>query len=445
MADTAPRTPPHSDEAEAGFLGSVICDGTILRSAGLTADMLYRPRHRVFMEAMLALDEERIPIDEVTLTDKLTSMGRLEQVGGIQMIAALASTAVVPMMASQYAGIIEQHAANRAVLQQAQVLVEGILDPTLGVDLEEQKGIVRAAIDQQAGTYDSKQAKGDRFRESYQRGQLPYLRTHLSRLNEVVGGLPLGGVTIVAGRPSAGKTAAALSFALGMAGGFTTGEKGNDGPEVPVLLQSTESTHDQLYSRLISQMSLWRGRWNNSQIPLREIITREAPIEDVDTWSRWLDAYPLHICRDTVTRQRMVAQARQYVHRHGVRCVIVDYLNRIVDMTQRGQERRRRTIEASCHDYSELAKELGVAVVLLCQLNRDAEGVLEPTLVHLKEAGEIEEDADVVLMYARKTRFERWGKTMVRKNRDGPADGGFRFKFEPEFVFVSDYEGSEET
>ena len=430
------RPYPSNVEAEKAVLGAMMMDPTSAGSLGLVSEDFYLPSHRAIHLALLRLVEARQDTsDVVLLSAELDQTGDLERVGGVPYLVELVDACGAPAMGPHYANVVQREAYKRRLLAESQRLIESIGGD--GDPLQESVDRLRVACEEPVGRLPSREEMGRRWREDYSRGTLPYLPTPLPMLDEKVGGLPLGATTILAGRPSAGKTATALCCAVAQAMGHPVKE--DDG--IPVLYQSCESTRSELYQRAMCQLSWMQLRGLSAEqaesaLLLDDVIKRRAPIDEVNDWSRWLDSIPVHIVRDTTNLHRMLAQARQYVHRHGVRAIYLDLINRVNDPTIRGKDVRRRVIERTVHLYSELSKELGVAVVLLAQLNRDAEGIMEPTLARLKQAGEIEEDADVVLMLARRSRKSNWGRCTIRKNRDGIADAGFTYDFIGRHVVV---------
>jgi len=419
-------TIPRNLDAERSVLGCMMLDPTFIASAGLESDDFYQPRHRSIFASLLRLAAERQdPSDVVLLSADLQQHGDLESVGGIPYLAEVVASAGAAAMGPHYANLVQGAAYARRLVLEARTLIRSVEERE---PIQEVADRMRVACEQPAGRLSSKAEKGQQFRDTYARGNLPYLPTVLPRLDEHVGGYPIGGTTVIAGRPSSGKTATALCIAVAQA----MGEPVKVDEPIPVLYQSCESTHDELYQRAMCQYSwqfLRQIEREGDAVLLDDVIKRRLPIGDVNDWSRGVDEIPLYIARDSVNMHRLLAQARQYVHRHGIRSIVLDLVNKVSDSEVRGKDVKRRTIERTVHNDSELSKELGVSVVLLCQLNRDAEGIMEPSLRHLKQAGEIEEDADVVLMLARKNKQANWGRCTIRKNRDGIADAGFNYDF----------------
>jgi replicative DNA helicase len=238
----------------------------------------------------------------------------------------------------------------------------------------------------------------------------------------MTGGLKPGQLIIIAARPSMGKSAFATNIAEHVC--LTN--------LVPTALFSLEMTSDELMERVLctqSNVKLQRVRdgfmskEEVSRLGKKHIEVSEAPL--------YLDETP------SLSIAAFRARARRAVSKHGVKLLIVDYLQLMRGSTKRAAQDRRLEIDEISSGLKATAKELGVPVIALSQLNRDAEERAEPKLSHLRESGSIEQDADVVALLHRPERIthkeEDKGKAVLilAKQRNGPV-GRIELIFEGE-------------
>jgi replicative DNA helicase len=226
--------------------------------------------------------------------------------------------------------------------------------------------------------------------------------TGLSPLDDLIGGFHAGDLTVLAARASVGKTAFALQLA-----------EHNANRGRPVLFVSLEMDGVDIFDRLvandtsISISRLRSGRKSLSDRDLEQISSSVSSFHDL----------PLSIfapSKATVSDIRTAARITQA--RHGLGLVVIDYLTFIKHPN--GRMDRREQVSEICKDLKRMAKDLKVPVIVLSQLNRQAEGEV-PTLAMLRESGSVEEDADHVIFVHRESRIATDGKIICAKNRHG--------------------------
>jgi replicative DNA helicase len=243
-----------------------------------------------------------------------------------------------------------------------------------------------------------------------QGGTLPGLTTGLIDLDAVIGGLQEGLLYIIAGRPSTGKTALMITMAVNAA----LKEK------VPIGIITMEQNNTQIAIRMfaslgrIDSVSLSRGSLQKEDWPRLTSASGIASGLDI-----WLDEKPAQ------SLAYIMRRAREWKYKHGIRALFLDYLQLV--QTAEGRETRSEKLGAITKGLRALAKELKIPVICLAQLNRSLEdrSNKRPLLSDLRDSGEIEQDADTVMMlyrdeiYNGDSQDKGMAEIIVRKQRDG--------------------------
>ena len=416
------RVAPQAVEAEQSVLGSILIDPeAILKVADfLHPGDFYRPQHADIYGAMLALHNQREPIDLVTLGDELTRHDKLDGVGGPAYLATLMNAVPTAVHVEHYGRIVEQKAVLRNLIAAAgriaAVGYEEAHDTAAAIDRAE--GILFEISQRRtvAGFETLATLLGEAYdRLEYlheHRGQILGIPTGLAGLDTLLGGFQPSDLVILAARPSMGKTSLALNVA-----GHVALKKG-----LPVGIFSLEMSKQQLLMRFLCAESL---------VDAHKVRTGYINKDDfrqlVDSLGAVTQA-PLFIDdSSSLTIMEMRAKARRLKAEHGLSLLIVDYLQL---MSGYGRvENRVQEISGISRGLKALAKELEIPVVALSQLSRAPEqrqGDHRPQLSDLRESGSIEQDADVVLFIYREEVYKQdednSGKAdlIISKQRNGP-------------------------
>ena len=381
----------------------------------LTADDFYTDAHVKIFRAICALRDSQTFIDAVSLANTLNRCGELDDVGGVPYIADLIGRGELTN-APYYARIIRDASVARGLLRACnESLRDGyersgpvaeLLERTQQRLAELSGKLLGDAVSSSAGEcLDTVLDHIDRRT----RGESPAITpTQFNELDALLaGGMRHGHLLILAARPSVGKTSMALNIARRVC------EHGE-----PVLFVSLEQSKEELIGRALASVSgvagttIMRGQPENNQI------------RDISNSASNIRAWRLEIAdRAGMTAGQVAALARLIKRRHnGLSLVVVDYLNEMrADDTS---VKRHEQLGAICRRLRECAKSLGVPVLLLAQLNRSiAEEKDVPQLHHLRDSGEIEQIADLVMMLHREDRAPAGAERIrlfVRKHRNGP-------------------------
>ncbi len=426
-----PSAPPQDIAAERGVLGGVLVNGSDVLAgiaAVLKPDDFYDRRHAKIFLAMLALYDKNQPVDEITVTSRLSDDGQLEAVGGAAYLAELADILLGPEHVDHYASLVKDKAMLRGFVAAAHKAISEAhthqADPETA--LEEAERAIFAATQERLSQEVS--PMGDVVRDALKiiesrfktKGQVSGVPTGFKRLDQLTTGLQNGDLIIIAGRPSMGKTAFALNIAshAALEAGVTVG------------IFSLEMSKEQLGMRLLAS----EARVSGSKIR-SGFLSHSHDFPALTQAAERLHGAPVYI-DDTpaLSVLDLRSKARRLKLEHGLGLVLVDYLQLM--RGRGGNESREQEISNISRSLKALAKELNLPVVALSQLNRKVEerpgGDKRPMLSDLRESGAIEQDADVIAFIYRKKVYKKrddpeeaddhMAEIIVGKQRNGPTD-----------------------
>lgn len=420
------RLPPQNVEAEQSVLGSLMLEkDAIIKVADLVkVGDFYKEDHNRIYEAMLALYDEREPIDVLSIANRLEERGELERVGGSGYLASLVNSVPSAANIGHYAKLVQKKALLRRLIAAASQIVD------MGYDESEDIQAVLDDAEQKIFQVSQKYIQQDfvpiksiletafnRIDELHKGDHsMRGVATHFPDLDHILAGLQKSDLVILAARPSVGKTSLALDIArqVGVFG------------KVPVGVFSLEMSSDQLIDRMLAAQAgvdLWRLRTGKlrSEDPHNDFekisdamgVLSEAPIYIDDSGSL------------NIMEMRTMARRLQAEHKLGL--IIIDYLQLMEGRSRSGDNRVQEISEIS-RGLKQLARELNIPIVALSQLSRAVESRPDqkPKLSDLRESGSIEQDADVVLFLYREDRVKQDTDNknivdiIIAKHRNGP-------------------------
>ncbi|MBX4199636.1 replicative DNA helicase [Candidatus Saccharibacteria bacterium] len=425
---TRGSTPPQNLDIEASLLGSLLIDsdGFLKISDQIDTIDFYDERHRQIFAAMRALHDKRSPLDILTLSEQLKSMGQLDGIGGASYLTELTNLVPTAAHLEQYAEIVADKAIRRRLITASQDIA--------GIGYDENKSLQELIEEAETRLFEVSQRHvkqditslesilGDSFDRlddlHRNKGGIRGIPTGLKDLDKLLAGFQRSDLIVVAARPSMGKTALMLNIALNIA---TKAKQGS------VLFFSLEMSKEQLVDRLLAAeagVDAWKLRTG-------EGLT-DQDFERLSAGMGELAEAPIFI-DDTsgITVSDLRTKARRMHHQHPLAVIMVDYLqlmsggSRFATTANRVQE-----ISEISRGLKILARELNVPVVAASQLSRSVESRTPqiPQLADLRESGSIEQDADVVAFlyreeyYNPQTDKQNVTEILVKKHRNGPVD-----------------------
>jgi len=418
--------PPQNLEAEESVLGAMmVSEGSItpvILDVRLHAEDFYRDRHRAIFAAIRALYERSEPIDALTVSEFLAQHGELDEAGGKDQVATLASTVPAPGNARHYAQIVKQNALLRRLLGAAQTIQQSVHErggePEALVE-DAERLLFRVAHEDRASDFrriaEVLETEIDRL-EQLAKGdaELTGVASGFRDLDRITGGFQPGNLIIVAARPAMGKSAWVSNVAEHVA----------SRQELPVAFFSLEMSEAELAHRFIAS----RARISSDKLRRGKVATRDWP--NVVRACNELERAPLWIddSSDLGLLDLRAKARRLHASERGLGVVIVDYLQ-----LMRAEDPRQNRVEQVgqiSRGLKILARELDVPVIGLSQLSRAPEQRPDkrPILSDLRESGNIEQDADVVAFlyrdeyYNPESEDEGVAELIIRKHRNGPID-----------------------
>jgi replicative DNA helicase len=420
------RLPPQSIEAEQSVLGALLIDRDAVIEVAelLRPEDFYRSHNGSVYGAILELYERREPVDIVTVSEALERQGQLDAIGGSAYLTSLINLTPTAVNAVYYARIVERKAVLRNLIGVAGKIAGIGYDD--GADIDESIDRAEQALFavSQKRVSSGFTALRSLLHSAYDRldylhehkGEISGIRTGFADLDALTTGLQKSDLIILAARPSIGKTSLALNFAEHAAV--------REGKTVGVF--SLEMSKEQLVLRMLSSVA------NIDSQRLRTGFLEEMDFARLAPAMNALAEAPIYI-DDTpnITTMELRTKARRLQAESGLDLLVVDYLQLMQGNVQSRDANRVQEVSEISRGLKGLARELGVPVVALSQLSRQAEmrESKEPRLSDLRESGSIEQDADLVMfLWREKDRGSDEGdhegeivNLKLAKHRNGPT------------------------
>lgn len=407
------RSIPHNIEAEQSLIGAVMLDNEYYHrvSAFLTAEHFYEPVHQRIYEAIMRLIERSELADPVTLKRLFEDEPALQHVGGADYLFQLTGLAETLYNIEDYGRLILDLSIRRSLIRVGKDVSGRASDPqdtdsaVSQIELAEQELFNLA----QHGDVGGEALPLSRFvSQAVDQAELALrnpdsitgVPTGLRDLDDKLGGLQPSDLLILAGRPSMGKTALAVTIGVNASRHMASGPAGTgrEGRKFGVAIFSLEMSGRQLAMRLlagvsrISQDKLMRGDFSREDLPL---VTRAA--QDLAALDVYVDDTPALSINALRTRARRLVRTQQ------VSLIVVDYLQLLRGVSKQGQSNKVHEVSEITQGLKAIAKELNIPVIALSQLSRKVEerDDKRPQLSDLRDSGSIEQDADVVMFVFR--------------------------------------------
>lgn len=446
---------PQATEIERVVLGALMIDKDAFTVVSdiLHPETFYEPRNQKVYQAVQTLNMEEKPVDIMTVMEELKKEGTIEDVGGPGYIVELSSHVASSAHIEYHAHILQQKFMARQLIRFASMIETEAFDDTVDVDELMQKAegslfeLSQKNMLQDYTQIDPVLEEATRILQvaAANTGGLTGVSTGYTELDKITAGWQPSDLVIIAGRPAMGKTSFALSLAKNIA---VDSHK-------PIAFFSLEMNNVQLVNRLIS---------NVCEIPGNKILNGQL---SQDEWERFdkrlrnLTGAPIFV-DDTpgLSVFELRTKARRLVREHGVKVIMIDYLQ-LMNANGMRFNSRQEEVSTISRSLKGLAKELNIPILALSQLNRSVEqrdssnGIdgKRPQLSDLRESGAIEQDADMVLFVHRPEYYHimqdekgndlrGMAQIIIAKHRKG-ATGDVLLKFRGEFTRFSNPEDDE--
>jgi len=420
------KSMPYSIEAEASLLGNIMLYPDAMRQtvdAGMTAEDFYLEKHRSIYNIMSSMYENKEKVDTVSLTAKLRDFGVYDRIGGLDYLMELVDSTISATNTAEYISIIRNKSLARKVIKVGEEISNDAYDSKVSVDemLENVEKKVTEVTRSKLST-DFKRGEEvfdetiNHIRAVQEAGSdITGVRTCYRDLDSKTAGFQKGDLIIVAARPSMGKTALALNFAIKSAS-VTPGA---------IAIFSIEMPAEQVAMRILAA---------KADVQIQKLRTGNLNDEDwsaINRASQQLKKQNFFI-DDTpgIRVSEMYAKARKLAQDSGLYMIIVDYIQ-LIQATGKSDSRQQEVSEIS-RRLKALARELNVPVIAVSQLSRSVEARQDkrPMLSDLRESGALEQDADLVLFLYRDAYYNRDAvqeseteevELQIAKHRNGPT------------------------
>jgi replicative DNA helicase len=424
------RVPPHDLEAEKAVIGAMLVSEMAASAVAerLTAEDFYSEVHRIIYGAMTRLYARGEPIDQLTLTNELRSIGEFDKVGGRAYVFQIVESVPTAANAARYADIVRGKALLRDIidvgsritedafgepedvskaLDAAEQLIYGVSNRTLREHLAPVSELAPGALEMIQRLYEAE-------------GEVTGVETGFEDLDRLTTGFHKSDLVILAARPAMGKTALALNAIW-----YAAGQKG-----MPVAIFSLEMSKEQLVQRLISQITripaqaLRSGNVKAEDWP--KLVRGVAEVSRAPVWIDDTAGVTLMEIRAKVRRLSSQLKARG---EPPLALVVVDYLQLMIGGQGNRSENRQQEIAEISRGLKVLARDLDVPVLAIAQLSRAVEQRHDkrPLLSDLRDSGAIEQDADMVMFLYRDEYYNSdsddkgIAEIIVGKHRNGPT------------------------
>jgi replicative DNA helicase len=434
VSDVIEKIPPHTLEAEIAVLGSMLIGEDAISKAieCLEESCFYKEPHRKIFSAVVNLYNTNRAVDLVTLIEELKKSGGLNEVGGPSYITGLANSVPTSANVLYYAKIVKEKAVLRHLITTATQIVQESFEPDSDVD-ELVDRAERLIFEVASRKVDSNIVHiKDLIKNNISKIDLLYQKkekitgipTGFFEFDAITSGLQDSDLIVIAGRPSMGKSALAACIA----------EHAGIAAKIPLVFFSLEMSKEQLVHRMLCS----HAKVNAQRV--RSGFLSQSDWPRLTNAAGKLSEAPIFI-DDTpaLSLLELRAKARRFKSQHGIRLIIVDYLQ-LMRGPQKSENRQQEISEIS-RSLKALARELSVPLIAISQLSRAVEQRSDhkPQLSDLRESGAIEQDADLVALLLREEYYNETeenrglAEVNVAKQRNGPV-GTVRLAFISEFA-----------
>lgn len=441
------RSMPYNADAESALLGSILIDARAADDIVPTMNEsdFFIKQNRIVFGVMKELQLRLMPIDTVSVSDRLGQTGQLDEVGGLEYLTQLAESVPSSAGAEHYAEIVKRDALTRRVIYAATNIIDNAYKSDTGTGALEfaEREIFSVAEETTEKSLEQVKTALKEALENIndiQNNKVPQniVNSGFESLDKMTKGFKPGELILIAARPSVGKTALALNIAANVVG--DRGNKKHYGGKKTVAIFSLEMDAALLAKRILSYVS---------GVPISHMDTPGAISTTEDSQimraynslyesGLYIDDYKLNAPGDVLSKCRRLKRER------GLDLVVIDYLQ-LMTTGRDYDNNRQQAVSDMSRNMKLYAGELGVPIVVLSQMSRDVEKRDDhsPKLSDLRESGAIEQDADVVMFLHKPSQFnpampEDVVQLIVRKNRNGPV-GEIDLKWQGDTTTFSEY------
>ena len=383
---------PQAVELENAVIGALLIDSQAIDEVVdiLTEDCFYERKNAYIYKAISDLYLSNKPIDLLTVTNQLKAVKRLNDIGGAVYLTQLTYSIGTAVNIEYHARIIVQQYLRRKLIEVSQLNGKGAYDDSFDVfDLYQKSiqqlegaisGVVKYDVSHISKIHEKVIEESRAISISGEKSGVP---SCFNNIDNFTNGWQKTDLIILAGRPAMGKSVCGLTFAI----------KPALRDNIPTAIFSLEMSKEQLVGRAQSNLSeIDSSRIIKKQLSLDEVDAIEKSCIELKTAPIYIDDTP------SLSLMELKGKARKLVRDKGVQMIVIDYLQLMtVEVGKNGN--REQEVGLISKGLKALAKELNIPIIALSQLNRAVESRADkkPLLSDLRESGNIEQDADMVI------------------------------------------------
>jgi replicative DNA helicase len=378
------RVPPYSEEAEASFLGSLLIPGfagKIIEYAsrlGINEEWFYSPANRLVWNAIVSLIVEGTEPDGTLVINRLTERKQSDKIGGIAYIERLIESCSTPAHGGGYADILKDKHAKRCIIQQCRTAEESAYSDIPAEQIASTVNLHMMELKRKSSAPESFSDIVDHLMGKYRHAQTKGyhgLPIFLFPVQNKIGGLPFGETTMLAARPSMGKSTFMLNQSVFLAM-----------RNIPCGVISLEMSRARVYEKCIGAIA----RLNIAELE-HGGLTPQLEAEFMNASSQ-VHKLPLYVADGRMTIEQICVVMQDMVAEHNVQFIGLDYIQLLTSSTKRNS--RNEEVGYWSNTLHTMARDLNVHLMILSQLSRTKNKV--PIMSDLRDSGALEQDADMI-------------------------------------------------
>lgn len=426
--DIFSRELPQSIEAEKAILSSMIIDNKIISDIleKVKDEMFYTTAHQTIFSSIVELHKNNVSVESVTLYDYITTNDLVSKIGSVSYINEFQRVVASTSNIEYYISILIEKYTRREMIKRANEIIDNAYSNKSLNDIvdEGQQSIFEINLkDEKKDLILVKDELQNTLINIQDYDKISHISTGIKEIDTIIKHLNPKSFNIIGARPSVGKTSLGLNIALAMSNQIKDKEK-----KRKVAFYSLETTTDTILKRLISITTQVDCKHGLKEGEFQQIVDRIVPLQNANIY--------INDCSTikTIDIKNQIRKMKQ--KQQDIDVVIIDYIQLMKPVHTKKSDNRNLELGEISRELKILAKELDIIIICLAQLNRESEKSNKaPTPTDLRDCGQIEQDADIILLLyktedvKKSTDNEIMVNFNLAKNKDGATGfGALKFR-----------------